>query len=55
MTYAELSDRGSAAVQDALTRTCELCGAPPGEDCRSIIKGRTTPPGRIVDYARTAR
>ncbi|GFG74742.1 zinc finger domain-containing protein [Mycobacterium botniense] len=36
-----------AAVQDALSRKCGMCGANVGEDCNSIIDGGPLP-GRIV-------
>lgn len=49
--YAELTNRDSAIVADALTRRCE-CGAKVGEDCRSVIKGQTVLPGRLVHLAR---
>lgn len=50
--YAQLGNRTSPVVRDALTRTCEICGATPGDDCtnKPIDNG---PRGDIVHIART--
>ncbi|ETB44354.1 MULTISPECIES: zinc finger domain-containing protein [Mycobacterium avium complex (MAC)] len=49
---ADLADRESALVQDALSRSCEVCKAKPGDDCFNLADGKPLP-GRIVHYART--
>ncbi|EUA31270.1 bacteriophage gp78 domain protein [Mycobacterium xenopi 3993] len=46
--------RDNAAVQDALSRKCGMCGANVGEDCNSIIDGGPLP-GRIVHHYRVGR
>lgn len=44
MSFADLSDRTCAVVQDALSRRCLVCKAKPGNDCTSLIDGK--PPTR---------
>jgi hypothetical protein len=53
--FEELNDRGSATVQAALTRKCEVCRAKPGEDCTNMPINHSPLQLRIVHYARTAR
>lgn len=51
--FGDLGDRDSTVVQDALTRSCEVCKAKPRDVCRSLIKGQNGLPGRLVHYMRT--
>jgi hypothetical protein len=51
--FTELANRDSPAVQDALTRRCEVCKAKPGDECNNTIAGIKPLAGRLVHYART--
>jgi hypothetical protein len=47
-----LADRADPAVIAALARRCQLCGAVPGLDCRSVIDRLVLPGGRVVHHYR---
>lgn len=50
--FEELGDPTSPTVKDAVTRTCELCGQPPGKYCTQIVNGAPLST-RLVHYIRT--
>lgn len=50
--YAQLGDRTSPVVRDALTRGCEICGAAPGDDCTNKMVNGVPLQGRVVHYER---
>lgn len=52
--FAGINDLESAIVQDALTRTCDLCGAAKHTICHDPIAGGPMPDrqvhfGRLID------
>lgn len=54
---ADINELESAIVQDALTRTCDLCKAPKGTTCHNPIDGSAMPDrqvhfGRLIDRSR---
>lgn len=48
----QLMDPNSDIVREALTRTCDLCGAKVGQVCRNVIQPGQPLPGRIIHIGR---
>lgn len=50
--YAQLGNRNSPVVRDALTRDCEICGATVGDDCTNMPIDNGPLKGRLVHLER---
>lgn len=58
--FAGINGLESAIVQEALTRSCDLCREPKGQPCHDPIAGGTMPDrqvhfARLVDRRREAK